>query len=65
MHTHTDNDAHITIVARGSIKVHGPTVEETIYKAGAVIDFIEGHPHEIEALEDDTRIVNIIKRIKQ
>ena len=64
MHTHNRNSIHITIVARGSVKIQGPTIGEEIHKAGAVIDFEEGHSHEITAVEDNSRIVNITKWIK-
>jgi quercetin dioxygenase-like cupin family protein len=56
MHTHTGGNAHITIVARGKVKAHGNEWEAE-YSAGAVID----QSHEFIALEDDSRIVNIIK----
>jgi len=60
MHTHAGGDAHITIVARGKIKAHGNGWEAE-YSAGAVIDFPTNQSHEFIALEDDSRIVNIIK----
>jgi quercetin dioxygenase-like cupin family protein len=60
MHTHTDGNAHITIVARGKIKAHGNEWEAE-YSAGAVIDFPTDQSHEFTALEDNSRIVNITK----
>jgi quercetin dioxygenase-like cupin family protein len=60
MHTHTGGTAHITIVARGKIKAHGNEWEAE-YSAGAVIDFPTHQSHEFIALEDNSRIVNIIK----
>jgi quercetin dioxygenase-like cupin family protein len=60
MHTHTNGNAHITIVARGKIKAHGNEWEAE-YSAGAVIDFPSEQSHEFVALEDNSRIVNIIK----
>jgi quercetin dioxygenase-like cupin family protein len=60
MHTHTESDAHITIVARGKIKAHGNKWEAE-YSAGAVIDFPSNQSHEFIALEDNSRIVNITK----
>ena len=60
MHTHTDGNAHITIVARGKVKAHGNEWEAE-YSAGAVIDFPADQSHEFIALEDDSRIVNINK----
>ena len=60
MHTHSHLDAHITIVARGKIRAHGNEWEAE-YGAGAVIDFPSNQSHEFIALEDNSRIVNIIK----
>ena len=60
MHTHTDGNAHITIVARGKVKAHGNEWEAE-YSTGAVIDFPVDQSHEFIALEDDSRIVNINK----
>jgi quercetin dioxygenase-like cupin family protein len=59
-HNHTENDVHITIVARGKIKAysHDWEMEAT---AGQLLDFPAGQPHELMALEDKTRIFNIIK----
>lgn len=60
-HVHTEKDVHITIVARGKIKVysHDWSIEGT---PGQVLDFRAGEPHEFMALEDNTRIFNIIKK---
>lgn len=60
MHTHTEGNAHITIVARGKIKAHGNEWEAE-YGAGAVVDFPSNQSHEFIALEDNTRVVNINK----
>ena len=59
-HNHNEEDSHITIVARGKIKAYSHDWE-TEYECGKFIDFPAGQPHEIMALEDNTRIVNIIK----
>jgi quercetin dioxygenase-like cupin family protein len=59
-HNHTENNVHITIVARGKIKVYSHDWElEAI--AGQLLDFPAGQPHEFMALEDNTRIFNLIK----
>jgi quercetin dioxygenase-like cupin family protein len=59
-HNHDKNTAHITIVARGKLKVYSHDWElEAI--AGQILDFPAGQPHEFMALEDNTRIFNIIK----
>lgn len=60
MHTHTEGNAHITIVARGRVKAHGNDWSAE-YSAGAVVDFPANQSHEFVALEDNTRIVNITK----
>ncbi len=60
-HNHTEDNAHITIVARGKIKAYSHDWEiEGV--AGQIMDFRPGEPHEIMALEDNTRIVNIVKK---
>ena len=60
MHTHGPLDVHITIVARGSVRMHG-TGWEKIGKAGDVVDWEPGMAHEFIALEPNTRVVNIVK----
>ena len=60
-HVHTEDDVHITIVARGKVKAysHDWSTEAT---AGQIINFKPGEPHEIMALEPNTRIINILKK---
>lgn len=60
-HIHTENDVHITIVCTGKVKAysHDWKIEA---KPGQIIDFRVGEPHEIMALENNTRIINIIKK---
>jgi len=60
MHTHDEMTAHITIVARGRVKAHGNGWSAE-YGAGSVIDFPANQSHEFIALEENSRIVNIIK----
>jgi quercetin dioxygenase-like cupin family protein len=60
MHFHDNITAHITIVARGRVKAHGNGWSAE-YGAGSVIDFPADQSHEFIALEDNSRIVNIIK----
>lgn len=60
MHTHDEKTAHITVVARGKVTAHGNGWSAE-YGAGSVIDFPPHQSHEFIALEDDSRIVNIIK----
>lgn len=61
MHDHDEVSIHITIVARGKIKAHSSTGWEIEAEAGKIIDFKPREPHEITALEPNTRIVNIRK----
>lgn len=59
-HNHTEDTAHITIVARGKIKAYSHDWElEAV--AGQILDFRPNEPHEFLALEDNTRIFNITK----
>ena len=61
MHRHGDADVHITIVARGRFKIHGPVIGSTEYGEGEIIDWSSGVEHEFVALTKDARVVNIIK----
>ena len=60
-HVHGADDVHVTIVAKGSVKAysHDWSIEAG---PGKLIDFRVGEPHEIMALEDGTRIFNILKK---
>lgn len=60
-HNHTEDNVHITIVARGSIKAYSHDWEQ-VALSGKILDFRAGEPHEIIALEDNTRIINIVKK---
>jgi quercetin dioxygenase-like cupin family protein len=60
MHTHDENNNHITIIARGSFKISGNGWEREA-KAGDVLDWKDNDPHQFEALETNSRIVNITK----
>ena len=60
-HVHDEGNVHITIVCTGKIKAYSHDWEKEV-AAGQIIDFRIGEPHEIAALEDNTRIINIIKK---
>jgi quercetin dioxygenase-like cupin family protein len=62
MHVHDDVTNHITVVARGSFRAHGNGWEKTVV-AGDVLDWQPHDPHEFIALEEQSRLVNIIKNI--
>jgi quercetin dioxygenase-like cupin family protein len=59
-HINDETTIHITIVCKGRVCVNsmGFTREAG---AGEIIDFQVNQPHEILALEDNTKIVNIVK----
>ena len=59
-HVHNESNIHITLVTRGKIKAYSHDWE-VLGTPGMLIDFRVGEPHEIMALEDNTRIVNILK----
>lgn len=60
-HNHTEDDVHITIVARGKLKAYSHDWEQ-VAVAGQILDFRPNEPHELMALEDNTRIFNITKK---
>jgi quercetin dioxygenase-like cupin family protein len=59
-HVHDELSNHITIVAKGKIKAYSHDWEQ-ILNCGGIMDFRVGEPHELMALEDGTRIFNLIK----
>jgi quercetin dioxygenase-like cupin family protein len=60
-HVHDENSNHITIVARGKVKAYSHDWEIEA-AAGQILDFRPHEPHEIIALEDGTRVFNIVKK---
>jgi quercetin dioxygenase-like cupin family protein len=60
-HNHDENSVHITIVAKGKIKAYSHDWEMEAV-AGQLLDFRPNEPHELMALEDGTRIFNIVKK---
>lgn len=60
-HNHTALNVHITIVGRGKIKAYSHDWEKEA-TAGQILDFRPGEPHELIALEDNTRIINLVKK---
>ena len=63
-HVHDETNVHITIVARGRLKAysHDWSIEAG---PGQLLDFRPGEPHELMALEDGTRIFNILKAMQK
>jgi quercetin dioxygenase-like cupin family protein len=60
-HIHDETNVHITIVCHGKIKAYSHDWEVEAV-SGQIVDFRVGEPHEIMALENKTRIINIIKK---
>lgn len=63
-HRHEVDNAHVVIVQLGSCVVRefeGREVIEYVLEAGQTLDSAAPVEHEIEALEDNTRILNLIK----
>ena len=61
-HVHDELTNHITIVARGKLKAVSDNWEREAI-AGQIMDFEPGEPHELIAVEDNTRIINIVKKM--
>lgn len=59
MHRHPRAQAHYMIVVRGRVHVRIPDGQAGTYDAGTVID--PGLEHEVIAVDDGSRIVNITK----
>lgn len=59
-HTHTAEDVHISIVARGKLLAFGDGWEREV-SAGAILDWEPGVYHGFRAIEPNSRLVNIIK----
>ena len=61
-HNHDENNVHITIVACGRFKIYSHDWEiEAV--PGQILNFEPNNPHEFMALDDNSRIVNIVKKM--
>jgi quercetin dioxygenase-like cupin family protein len=60
MHQHQNDTNHMTVVARGSFRIHGSGWEK-VATCGEVLDFEPNDPHEFVSLEPGSRVVNIVK----
>jgi quercetin dioxygenase-like cupin family protein len=59
MHAHREEKYyHNTVVLNGSVLIYGKDWQRLV-KAGEMCDFDSSLPHEIQALEDNTRIINM------
>ena len=61
MHNHDKNSVHISIIAKGSLRLLGYKKQPVEYTCGTMLDFSDIEMHELRALEDDTRMFNILK----
>ncbi len=61
-HTHTNETAHITIVAKGKIRVTAGNWTQDV-ECGKVLDLPANQEHEFIAIENESRIVNIVKNL--
>jgi len=59
-HTHGENDVHISIVAKGKLKVISDTWEHDA-ECGTVLDWEPGVYHTFVALEPGSRLINLVK----
>jgi quercetin dioxygenase-like cupin family protein len=57
MHEHPPHLEHDIACTRGSVRVHGPKWEQHLL-AGRILHFDSSQPHEIEALEDNSSVLN-------
>lgn len=66
LHTHSENDNHITILAHGSMRVEGHEryhgAELRAEPGGTILNWVAGEPHGFVALEDGTTLINLFKR---
>ena len=58
MHEHTQINNHISIVSRGSFMARGKSWTREL-RLGAVVQWEPHDPHEFEALEPLSRLVNV------
>jgi quercetin dioxygenase-like cupin family protein len=64
MHSHDESSAHISICARGGFVCLHEGGKAIPLPCGAVLDSENVVTHEFEATEDDSRLVNIIKHVR-
>ena len=59
-HWHTEDNYHITIIARGSFTASGLNWSKTL-NPGDIIDFAAYQYHQFIALEPNSRLINVQK----
>jgi quercetin dioxygenase-like cupin family protein len=60
MHTHSEADVHISVVAKGAFLTRGSDWQREV-RAGDVLDWRPNEAHEFVANEAGSRLVNIVK----
>ena len=62
VHTHMEDQNHITVMLRGSFLLSGrPAIEGKVMHAGEVLDWMPNEPHGFEALEDGSSFLQVQK----
>ena len=60
MHNHVSGGGHISIVGRGCFEAKGDGWSK-ILKQGDIVDWDDRQNHEFISLEDNSRLINIVK----
>ena len=60
MHNHIGGGGHISVVGRGSFEAKGDGWSKIINQ-GDIVDWDDRQNHEFISLEDNSRLINIIK----
>jgi quercetin dioxygenase-like cupin family protein len=60
MHNHERGGTHITVVTKGSFRVVG-IGWNLVMSAGDIVDWSPEQYHEFTALENDSKLINILK----
>jgi quercetin dioxygenase-like cupin family protein len=68
MHNHTEDTAHIIIVAKGSVVVlvydpENGSIDSQHLEAGALVDTFAGFPHCIIGITPESRTIHITKKL--
>lgn len=61
MHNHDRATAHFTVCQSGRVKITVAGADPVVLQPGGIADLPLGREHEIEALDEGTRIANVQK----
>lgn len=64
MHSHDAETVHVTVICRGSFRAAGDGWEKTVAE-GQIVNWEIGQRHELEALVDNARLINIPKTARK